>query len=95
VVALQTADPFRQRAGPFLELVAAKKATLEGIDEASPLSLRLAEPPLGCLDLLEEESVISGRTTALFLGPQEQPRVQQVLSDLMPDELIERLGADV
>jgi hypothetical protein len=60
VVAFQAADPFRQCSCPFLELVPAKKATLEGIDESSPLSLRLAEPPLGCLDLLEEEGVITG-----------------------------------
>jgi hypothetical protein len=29
------------------------------------------------------------------VGPQEEMRVQQVLSDLLPDELIERLRADV
>lgn len=78
VVAFQAADRFRQRASPFLELVPAKKATLEGIEEASALSLGLAEPPFGCLDLLEEEGVImiTGRTTELFLGPQEELRVQ-------------------
>ena len=88
-------DPFRQRASPFLELVPVKKATLEGIDETSALSLRLTEPALGCLDLLDKEGVIPGRTTELFLGPQEELRVQQVLSDLLPDELIERPLADV
>ena len=94
-VAFEPADPARDGVCPFLELFSANKAALKRVEESSPLSLRPAEPGFGRSDLLGNKAVVDSRTAELLLSSDEQLRLEDMSPDLLPDEPIERLGADV